>query len=88
MNDKQKAKWELTRNAGMGRFVLLYMIVFGAALTAVTSVFDYFFSFNGFRLSDLYIKVPIYLVGGLITGLTVWYIGEYQYHKKINGIRH
>jgi hypothetical protein len=84
MNQKQRAKWERTRAKGMWRFILLCTVLFGGALLISTSIFDYFTSFNGFRLQDLYFKLPIYLVGGLVFGVLVWFVGEYKYKKYSN----
>ncbi len=81
MNQEQKAKWERTRVKGMWRFILLNTVLFGGALLIGTSIFDYFTSSNGFRVENLYIKVPIYLVGGLVFGVVVWFFGEYKYKK-------
>ena len=83
MNDKQRAKWKQTRARGMWRFILLNgILLFGSALIISTSIFDYFFSYNGLRLQDLYIKAPIYFISGLVFGLIVWFYGEYQYQKN------
>ena len=82
MNDKQRAKWRLTRARGMWRFVLLYGIVLCVAMLIATSIFDYFTSFYGIRFQDLYIKVPIYLVSGMVSGLVIWFLAEYQYNKS------
>ncbi len=81
MNQKQRAKWEQTRAKGMWRFILLNTVLFGGGLLIGTSIYDYFTSFNGFRFEDLYIKVPIYLIGGLVFGVAIWLIGEYRYKK-------
>jgi hypothetical protein len=81
MNDKQRTKWERTRAKGMRRFVLLNTVIMCAVMLISTSVFDYFFSFYGVRAKDLYFKVPIYAVSGLIFGLAMWFIAEYNYKK-------
>lgn len=82
MNQKQRAKWERTRARGLWRFVLLYGVIVSVFMIIVTSVFDYFSGPAGLQFEQLKIRVPIFLVSGLIGGIVVWFIGEYQYQKS------
>ena len=82
MNQKQRAQWEQTRAKGMWRFILLNMVLITSPMIIGTSIYDYFTSFNGFRFKDLYIKVPIYLVGSFVLGEITWLIAEYKYEKS------
>jgi prolipoprotein diacylglyceryltransferase len=84
MNEKQRAKWERTRAKGAVSFVVLYGVMFAVAITLATSVFDFFADSRGFQPEKLKITLPIYLVGGLITGTAVWLLAEWQY-KKTSG---
>lgn len=88
MNSKQRTKWELTRARGKGRFVLQLAVLFAGFELLVISLFDYFVSPFGFRVQDLYIKLPIYLAGGILTALGIWYYGEYKYRKSADRLRH
>lgn len=81
MNQKQRTKWERTRAKGMGRFILLSTVLFFSLMIIGTSIFDYLTRSNGFRFEDLYIKVPIYLISGLIFAVVVWFFSEYKYKK-------
>lgn len=82
MNSKQRAKWEKARANGVWYFAARYTLLFSVTMIIATSIFDHFTSYGGFRFEDLYIKVPIYLVGGFITGLAIWFVAEHQYQKK------
>ena len=82
MKQTQKAKWERTRAKGMWRFVLLYGAVMAVPMIVATSIFDHFTSPYGLTLRHLQVKVPIFLVSGFITGLVMWFIGEYNYRRS------
>jgi len=82
MNYEQRVKWEQFRVKSKWRFILPFAFLLCAASVVATSIFDHFFSYNGFRPQDLYIKVPIHLVSGLVGGLVIWYFREYQYQKS------
>jgi hypothetical protein len=82
MNQKQRAKWERTRAKGMWRFVSLYGAVMSVCMIIATSLFDYFTSPYGLRLEQMKVRVPVFLISGLIAGVVIWFIGEYQYQKS------
>ena len=66
----------------MWLFVLLYGVVMSVSMIIVTLFFDYFSSPGGIKLEQLKIRVPILLVSGLVAGVGVWFIGEYQYQRN------
>jgi len=87
MNDKQRAKWEKMRAKGMWRFVLLYGVLWwGTFMIVGTSAYDYFLRHRSLS-EELYISVPVYLVGGMVFGLAMWLVGEYQYRRSTGGLR-
>lgn len=86
MNAAQRARWERARARGFWHYILLHwVLLWGGTMIIVTSVLDHFTSARGFRLEDLAIKVPIFLVGGLATGTMIWFYAEYRYKKNFGG---
>lgn len=82
MNQKQREKWERTRAKGKWSFVLLIAAYFCIVLTLTFSIYDYFFSFYGFRFENLYFLIPFNLILGLVAGLIFWSIAESKYQKS------
>lgn len=79
MNQKQKEQWERTRTKGMWRFVLLYgVLVWGGAMSITTWIIAMLV--NG--QDNVSIRVPIFLVSGIVFGLGCWFVGEYKYRKS------
>jgi hypothetical protein len=84
MNISQKAKWERTRAGGFWRYILLYWIlIFGGAMIAVKSVFNYLFTGWGFRLESMAIEAPITLITAFAFGSIIWLISENRYRKSL-----
>ena len=87
MNEKQRAEWGKIRAKGMWRFVLLYGVLWwGTFMIVGTSAYNYFLRRREFS-EGLYISVPVYLVGGLVFGLAIWLVGEYQYRRGLTSLR-
>jgi uncharacterized membrane protein len=83
MNESQRAKWERTRGKGFWRYVLLHwVLLFGGFMIIMTSISDYFISRRGFRLEDLVIKIPIFLIIGFLAGAAMWFYVESKYKKS------
>ena len=83
MNQKQRANWERTRSKGMWRFVLLYgVVLFGGLMIVLMSVFN--MMLGTFAYINLFYTVPIYLLGGFVFGLAVWFVGEYMYGRALH----
>ncbi len=93
MNEKQKAKWEKTRAEGKWRFVLLHGVVsFGVTMIVCTGLMKqllaYFHitssgSLEYFWQDLLTIYVPIFLVGGLLMGVSFWRESENNYRAAL-----
>jgi len=81
MNQKQRAKWELTRSKGMWRFVLLYgVLIFGGVMIIAESGYSMMIGTFGYK--NLKLTAPIFLVSGFVFGLALWLVGEYMYRKS------
>jgi uncharacterized membrane protein YedE/YeeE len=79
MNQKQQVRWERTRAKGMWRFVLIYgVLIWGGSMCIVTSLLATVI--NG--RDNLTIRVPVFLVSGLVFGFGCWFVGEYLYRKN------
>jgi hypothetical protein len=82
MDHQQTSKWEQTRARGMWRFVLLWTVLLGGAMIAVTAMFDYFVPGSRPVLENMKIRVPILLVSAFVSGLTLWFVTEWRHRKN------
>lgn len=61
----------------MWRFVLLFAVRFCLGLTLAMVFLD-----RIGRFESLYSLVLAYLIIGVVTGLSIWFVNEYQYQKS------
>lgn len=81
MNQKQRDRWERTRSKGKWHFVSVYGVgLFGGLMVVVTSVFN--MVLGTFAYGNLFRHtLPLCASGGVIFGLTTWFVGEYMYSR-------
>ena len=92
MNNKQKELWEITRNQGIIRFILVTGILkFSLFVVLVPEIYFYIYD-NGFtdaNIANLFTSRNIFsfsfkvLFGGLLFGSIAWFWTEKEY-KQLN----
>jgi len=76
---KHWKRWEATRQKGLLRFVLLFGVIRWGLCTAVTFFIVMRLINPWIPLSTLPIDIAIFAAGGVLWGVTVWYILERKY---------
>ena len=78
-------KWEKTRKIGFLRYVLVYGVLFWGGLSGVLfSVMKVLTEPSIAFLSSVTYALPIFMVGGIFFGASMWRVREWQYRAANN----
>jgi hypothetical protein len=80
MNEKQKAKWNITRSKGKLRFVLVDGVLkFSLSAMIAFLLLEYFVFHHRLDLQDVLVIAAICLVGGIFVAFIGWDWNESKY---------
>jgi hypothetical protein len=79
MNRENRAREELTRVRGMGRFVLISGVVgFGSLMFMLRFIMDYFVWHRTWDLEMTITNIVLFLIVGSIFGTLCWLVNKFR----------